>query len=186
LVVKGGRAVNNTGLATNNQNARTRAIVDPSKLTIDLAGNLVLESGIGPSGTLTTASARIDAGAEMRITVRGPSTTYTYRMADGTTRTANGSLFMIGGSGSGFFDSENTPLGGEGAPSVFPITVNAAGGFVRVIDPLRSDAVVQTGLATFNESLLSYIIFAANEETRSARIRRGLSDSDDLGAPACK
>ena len=41
------------------------------------------------------------------------------------------------------------------------------------------------GLTTFDQSLLSYIIFAANEETRAARITRGLS-TEDVGAPACK
>jgi hypothetical protein len=46
--------------------------------------------------------------------------------------------------------------------------------------------VIQTGLATFDNSLLSYIIFAANEETRAARIRGGLGSADELGAPACK
>ena len=153
---------------------------------MDVAGALVLESGIGPTGSFTTASAEIRAGDQIRISVRGPTTTYTYVNSDGSTRTLTGSFFLIGGGGSGFFDSQNTPLGGEGAPKVFPITVNAPGGFTREFDLKRSDSLVHTGLTTFNESLLSYIIFAANEETRSARIRRGLSDSDDLGSPACK
>jgi hypothetical protein len=56
----------------------------------------------------------------------------------------------------------------------------------RSIDAGRGDSIVQTGLSTFNTSLLSYIIFAANEETRAARIRKGLGEGDDLGAPACK
>ena len=47
-------------------------------------------------------------------------------------------------------------------------------------------SIVQTGLVTFDDSLLSYVIFAANMETRASRIRRGLGDSDDIGAPACK
>ena len=50
----------------------------------------------------------------------------------------------------------------------------------------RGDSIIQTGLSTFDNSLLSYIIFAAREETRAARFRKGLGGSDDLGAPACK
>jgi hypothetical protein len=47
-------------------------------------------------------------------------------------------------------------------------------------------SIVQTGLSTFNNALLAYIIFAANEETRAARFRKGIGDSDDFGTPDCK
>ena len=57
---------------------------------------------------------------------------------------------------------------------------------VGSIDGGRGASVVQTGRTTFNNALLAYIIFAANEETRSSRFRRVLGDSDDLGAPTCK
>jgi hypothetical protein len=95
---------------------------------------------------------------------------------------------MIGGPDSGFFDSNNVPLGGGSPPVEFPITIGvvAAAGYQRVPDTGLGAAVIQTGLATFDQSLLSYIIFAANEETRAARMRRGLGEGDDLGAPACK
>ena len=49
-----------------------------------------------------------------------------------------------------------------------------------------ASGVVQTGLTTFDDSLLSYVIFAANVETQVLRFRRGSSDSDEVGAPACK
>jgi hypothetical protein len=186
LVIRGGRATNSTVGPLNGNNARARALLDPSKLTVDVAGGLVLEGGIGPSRTFTTASARIDAADEVRLTVRGSGIRYTYTAGSGAATTLTGAFFMIGGDSSGFYDSANSPLGAGTAPLVFPITITAPGGFVKALDPSRSDAVVQTGLTTFSESLLSYIIFAANEETRSARIRRGLTDTDDLGAPACK
>ena len=92
---------------------------------------------------------------------------------------------MIGSGDSGFFESHNVPLGGGSFPIQFPITVNT-GSFVKVLDQGLGAAVVQTGLSVFDQSLLSYIIFAANEETRASRIRRGLGEGDDLGAPACK
>jgi hypothetical protein len=136
---------------------------------------VVLHAGTttGPVGAL--ASARIDAGEEIRINVTGAPTSYTF----GPT-TLNGQFFMIGSTASGFYDTNDVPITG----SVFPITVNVP--ITKAFDPALGDAVVQTGLATFNSSLLSYIIFAANEETRAARIRKGLGAGDDLGAPACQ
>jgi hypothetical protein len=87
---------------------------------------------------------------------------------------------MIGGSGSGLFDANNLSVSGAAKP----ITINVPVTFGP--DAGLGDSIVQTGLSTFNNSLLSYIIFAANEETRAARFRKGLGDSDDVGAPACK
>jgi hypothetical protein len=186
VLIKGGSTFNSSGSAAYRDNARARALLDPSQLMMDVAGALVVESGIGPTGSFASASATISAGKEVRITVRGPTTSYTYLNSDGSTRSLSGSFFLIGGSGSGFFDSENTPLGGEGAPKAFPITIDAPGGFVRSVDQRRSDSIIHTGLTTFNLSLLNYIIFAANDETQRARVRRGFSDSDDVGSPACK
>jgi len=65
-----------------------------------------------------------------------------------------------------------------------PITINTP--VTYGFDAGRGEAIVQTGLSTFNNALLAYIIFAANEETRAARFRKGVGDSDDFGAPDCK
>jgi hypothetical protein len=75
---------------------------------------------------------------------------------------------MVGGSASGFFDADGAPVPG----AAFPITVSG-GTIARGADPFRGDSVVQTGLSAFNESLLSYIIFAANVETRT-KIKSGV------------
>jgi hypothetical protein len=188
LIVRGGQAnVSGSLTSISAGNALALAQLDPSKLFLDVGGRLVLEGGkhTGPIGSLT--SARIDAGDEIRITVRGAPAPYSYTTSAGTSSTVTGSFLMIGGPDSGFFDSQNVPLGGSSYPIEFPITVDMApAGYVRVADSGLGAAVVQTGLATFDQSLLSYIIFAANEETRAARMRRGLGEGDDLGAPACK
>ncbi|OGA67351.1 MAG: hypothetical protein A3G83_16010 [Betaproteobacteria bacterium RIFCSPLOWO2_12_FULL_68_20] len=177
LILKGGTASVSGGSPLN---ARAMARLDPSLLTIDVDGAIVLQGGPGPSGSLTAA--RIDAGDEIKINVFGASRPYT---APGGT-TLNGSFFMIGGTGSGFYDANNAPLGGNAFPEVFPITVTfSGGGFAKQIDSSLGDGVVQTGLSAFNESLLAYVIFAANEETRAARIRRGIT-GEELGAAACQ
>ena len=78
------------------------------------------------------------------------------------------------------------PLPGTAAPISIYLT---GGGVLTRHFPVGGNfapAVIQTGVTTFDESLLSYIIFAANEETRAARIRRGLGVDDDLGAAACQ
>jgi hypothetical protein len=168
-------------------NAQALARIDPSKLTMTVDGILVIQGGkaTGPSGSLPAA--RIDAGDEIRITVNGVKP-YTYSPSGGGTATlTGGSFYMIGGGESGFFDANNVDLAGNLAyPQAFPITVTLAGGFQKVFDPGLAGGVVQTGLITFDDQLLSYVIFAANEETRAIRIKRGLNDSDDAGTPACK
>jgi hypothetical protein len=168
------------------QNALALAQMDPSKLTMTIDGMLVLQGGrsTGPAGSV--ASARIDAGDEIRITVNG-SAPYTYTDSHGAVQAlpAN-SFFMIGGADSGFFDANNVNLASSVAyPQSFPITVTLAGGYLRVADDGLAGSVVQTGRFTFDESLLSYIIFANNVETRSFGIRKGIGD-DDSGIGACK
>jgi hypothetical protein len=191
VVLVGGNAnVSNTDLSrgvpmtsSSARNALAMAQMDPSKLTMTVDGILVLQGGIttGPAGAL--ASARIDAGDEIKITVNGTKP-YSY---PGSGTLGPASFYMIGGSDSGFFDSNNVDLAGSLAyPQSFPITVTLAGPFQRVFDSGLAAGVVQTGLSTFDDSLLSYVIFAANVETQVLRFRKGSSDSDDVGAPACK
>jgi hypothetical protein len=190
VIVKGGTANVSPSLTSiSARNALALGQLDPSKLFLNVGGRLVLEGGrsTGPAGSLT--SARIDAGDEIRISVFGAPAPYTYTTSAGTSNTVTGSFLMIGGRNSGFYDSFNVPLGGDSYPKEFPITVAMLGdpfGYSRVRDLGLGDGIVQTGLSVFDESLLSYIIFAANEETRAARIRRGAGEGDDVGAAACK
>jgi hypothetical protein len=120
--------------------------------------------------------------------VRG-SKPYQYVTSAGGAPVAVGpaSFYMIGGADSGFFDANNVDLAGSiGYPQASPITVSLAGSFLRILDGGLAAGVVQTGVTTFDDSLLSYTIFAANEETRAIRIRRGFGDEDDIGVAACR
>lgn len=89
---------------------------------------------------------------------------------------------MIGGGGSGIFDAANVPLQGTGVP----ITINTLNGGVltRAFDFGRDDAVIQTGRNVFDQSLLNYLIFAANEAGATRRIRSGSKEDDDAGGGA--
>jgi len=181
VIVKGGHtAVSPSLTSTSARNAIALGELDPSTLDMTVDGYVLLTGGTssGPAGSL--ASARIDAGDEIKITVNGAPTTYSYTDSFGAPRTLNGQFFMVGGSGSGLYDANNLPVSGAAKPITINVPVNFG------LDAGLGDAIVQTGLSTFNNSLLSYIIFAANEETRAARFRKGLGDSDDAGAPACK
>ncbi len=178
LVVQGGRAYDASG-GNNAVNARAIADLDPSDLTIQTAGNFVLQGGSGPTGSLT--SARLDAGNNVVVRVLGGPVNYTYTPSAGGSKTLNGLAFMIGGTGSGFFDGVNnpvTPAPGNAIDINVPVTRDTDIGF--------GDSVIQVGRPLFDSSLLGYVIFAANEETRASRIRKGLGEGDDLGAPACK
>jgi len=167
-------------------NSQAMARMDPSNFTLTVDGILVLQGGksIGPAGSL--ASARIDAGDQIRIKVNGVLD-YTYSPSGGGSATLTGSSFyMIGGPDSGFFDAQNVDLAGSlPYPQAFPVTVTLAGSFQKVADSGLGASIVQTGVVVFDDNLLSYVIFAANEETRVLGIRRGLTDNDDI-TPACK
>jgi hypothetical protein len=181
VIIKGGHTDVNPGLSsTSARNAVAVGQVDPNTLDMKVDGYVLLEAGTstGPNGALT--SARIDAGDKITITVNGSPTTYQYTDTRNITTALPGRFFLVGGSGTGLFDANNISIPGSAAP----ITINVP--VTTYLDSGLGDSIVQTGLATFNNSLLSYIIFAANEETRSGRIRKGLGDSDDPTAPACK
>jgi hypothetical protein len=176
LVLVGGHAdVASTLSSISAQNTSAFARIDPSTLVINVDGNVVLKGGIstGPVGSLT--SARIDAGGEIVINAGPGFVPFTYNGTAGLQ-----GVVLIGGSGIGIFDSNFVPIPG----AAIPITINGTSA-TFVSDLTLGASVIQTGLATFDSSLLSYIIYAANEETRAARIRRGLGDSGDLSAPAC-
>ena len=178
LVIKGGTAEVTSGNALK---AQALAQLDPSELILDIAGNLVLQGGTGPLGSQT--SARIDAGGNLLITTHGPAgMQYTYDDTQSGSRTLPGGVVMIGGGGSGIFDTANVPLQGTGVP----ITINTLNGGVltRAFDFGRDDAVIQTGRNVFDQSLLNYLIFAANEAGATRRIRRGSKEDDDAGGGA--
>jgi hypothetical protein len=170
VVIRGGRTdfPLNDSIAARNTQALAR--MDPSKLTLSIAGSLVLEGGSSSQPSLAPLnSARIDAGDEIKISFTGAPISYTYNnLQRGQPQTLIGNFFMVGGSSSGFFDANGAPVTG----AAFPITVSG-GTIAKGADPFRGDSVVQTGLSAFNDSLLSYIIFAANVETRT-KIKSGV------------
>jgi len=176
LVLVGGHAdVALTLSSISAQNTSAFARIDPSTLAINVDGNVVLKGGTstGPIGSLT--SARIDAGGKIVINAGPDFVPFTYNGTAGLQ-----GVVLIGGSGIGIFDSNFVPIPG----AAIPITINGTSA-TFVSDPALGASVIQTGLATFDSSLLSYIIYAANEETRAARIRRGFGDAGDISAPAC-
>jgi hypothetical protein len=170
VVIRGGRTDFPFNDAVAARNTQALARMDPSKLDLTIAGALVLEGGSSSQPALAPLnSARIDAGDEIKITFTGAPIFYTYNnLQSGQRETLNGNFFMVGGSSSGFFDANGAPVSG----AVFPITVSG-GTIAKGADPSRGDSVVQTGLSQFSDSLLSYIIFAANVETRT-KIKSGI------------
>jgi len=180
VVILGGTANVSPSALVDPRNAISVAQLDPSTLTMNVSGAVVLQAGpaLGQPGSQT--SARIDAGDAIVINVSGPSTSYQYTNTQSGPKTLSGNFFVIGNSSSGLFDKNNVAQPGTSAP----ITINTP--VVYDYDSGLGSSIVQTGLQTFNNALLAYIIFAANEETRAARFRKVLGDNDDAGAPTCK
>ncbi|HWA36330.1 MAG TPA: hypothetical protein VG873_00565, partial [Burkholderiales bacterium] len=177
LLVKGGRAYNNSGNASVAPNIRSRGQVDPSDLNITLDGIAVLHGGEGGAGTLV--SSQLVAGDSITIATGGPAS-YTYTSSAGAVRTVTGEILLIGGTGSGTFGQGNVRL------TMPNYLIQTSAPLTYSLDAGLGDAVIQVGRSLFDNSLLGYVIFAANEETRAGRIRKGLGEGDDLGAPACK
>ena len=102
-------------------------------------------------------------------------------------------LLLVGGIGSGIYDRDNLPITliSDEASQVrvrFPGVNAGSGGGLYFLntDTSKATAFIQSlSPRGFDDSLMSYIIFAANEETRTGRIRTGVSNTDDLSKPSC-
>jgi len=102
-------------------------------------------------------------------------------------------LLLAGGIGSGLFDRNNQPIKlyydvSSQVLLLFPAINGGAGGgsYFLNTDVTKATAFIQSlSPRGFDESLMSYIIFAANEETRTGRIRTGISTMDDSSKPSC-
>jgi len=63
---------------------------------------------------------------------------------------------------------------------------SGGGGYGLITDGTKATAFIQSASPRgFDDSLMSYIIFAANEETRTGRIRTNISNLDDSSKPSC-
>ncbi|TSA10394.1 MAG: hypothetical protein D4R74_14855 [Betaproteobacteria bacterium] len=163
------------------------AKIDPVNLKINTGGYIKLVGGVGAG-----ARAALVNSGDMEINIGGKFD-YTYTDAGGTHTAKDVGLLLVGGIGSGIFDRKNQPItlyydvssqvlllfpainGGAGGGSYFLRTdVTKATGFVQSLSPRG-----------FDDSLMAYIIFAANEETRTGRIRTGVSNADDANKPSC-
>ncbi|MBK8063876.1 MAG: S-layer family protein [Betaproteobacteria bacterium] len=179
--------IGGTANATGSAQPSATALIDPLQdLVIRTAGSIVLQAGqITGAVARGAASAKIVNEGNINLFIGGGGSSYTFNGPSGQVALGTG-LIMIGGGGSGILDKNEVPLPG----TTVPITITFTGGGSIVTHTPSggsyAPAIIQTGVTTFDESLLSYIIFAANEETRASRIRRGLGADDDLGAATCQ
>jgi hypothetical protein len=171
------------------------AKIDPIELVIRTGGDIVL---IGGSGKNSSAGIINNGDISLFIGGSGTSKPITYvtgavptvsagtplAVSAGTSHTVNvpGGLIMIGGAGSGLFGAFDLPITlGDQIKGNF-----SGGGRVSTVNQSGlSSAFITANSPRAYDSLLGYIIFAANEETRAARLRAGLSTSDDSNMPSC-
>ncbi|MBE0627388.1 MAG: hypothetical protein IH606_21525, partial [Burkholderiales bacterium] len=163
------------------------AKIDPPNLTINVGGYIKLAGGVGPG-----APAAIVNSGDMVINIGGKFD-HSYTDAAGTHTVKDVGLLLLGGAGSGLFDRDNQEitLYYDVSSQVlirFPAINGGAGGgnYFQLTDATRATAFIQSlSPRGFDDSLMSYIIFAANEETRAGRINTGLSNVDDSNKPSC-
>ena len=164
------------------------ATIDPVNLVVNTGGTIKLIGGTGAG-----APAALLSGGDIQINVGGKFD-YTYKDAAGNEHTVpNVGLLLAGGIGSGIFDRSNQliTLLDDVSSQVFlrfPAVNGGVGGgsYFLNTDTAKATAFIQS-LSTrgFDDSLLAYILFAANEETRTGRIRTSASGTDDLSKPSC-
>jgi len=189
----GGNLVLNGGTADSTKGGQTSATakIDPASLFINTGGYIKILGGTGPG-----APAAIVNSGDMEINVGGKFE-YTYTDAYGEHTVKDVGLLLVGGVGSGIFDRNNQPIPipimGDVSSQVrilFPAINGGAGGGRYFLD-LQSDLTRATAFIQslsprgFDDSLMSYIIFAANEETRTGRIRTSTTSMDDASKPSC-
>ncbi|MCJ7837706.1 MAG: hypothetical protein MUP61_00635, partial [Burkholderiales bacterium] len=163
------------------------AKIDPPNLRINVGGYIKLTGGEGPG-----APAAIVNSGDMVINIGGKFD-HTYTDAAGTHTAKDVGLLLLGGAGSGLFDRDNQPItlyydvSSQVLIQFLAINGGAGGGiYFQQTDATRATAFIQSlSPRGFDDSLMAYIIFAANEETRAGRINTGLSNVDDSNKPSC-
>ena len=221
ITLVGGTAISNAALGGGALAAADALILGTSSKYIDIGGNIEMTGGIANSkdGGQTSAAAKIDpinlrintggyiklvggegGGAraalvnsgDMEINIGGKFD-YTYTDASGEHTVKDVGLLLVGGLGSGLYDSENQPIKlfydiSSQVLLLFPGINGGVGGgtYFWQRDDTKASAFVQSlSPRGFDESLMAYIIFAANEETRTGRIHTSVSSTDDANKPSC-
>jgi hypothetical protein len=185
----GGNLVLTGGTANSTKGGQTsaEAKIDPATLTMNIGGYVELIGGIGAG-----APAAIANSGDMAINIGGKFD-YTYTDASGTHTVKDVGLLLVGGSGSGLYDRNNQPITlyydvSSQVLLLFPAINGGAGGgtYFLQADPTKATAFVQSfSPRGFDDSLMSYIIFATNEETQAGRINVSVSNTNDPSKPTC-
>jgi hypothetical protein len=186
----GGNLELHGGTADSTKHGQTSASakIDPASLFINTGGYIKLIGGTGAG-----APAAIVNNGDMEIRIGGKFD-YEYKDAAGVTQTRfDVGLLLEGGRGSGLFDRNNQPIklyydASSQVLLLFPAINGGAGGgtYFMNLDLDKASSFLQSqSQRGFDDSLLAYIIFAANEETRAGRIVTGVSNTDDSNKPSC-
>jgi hypothetical protein len=185
----GGNIEMTGGTADSNDGGQTSAAakIDPINLRINTGGYIKLIGGQGGG-----ARAALVNSGDMVFRIGGKFD-YTYTDATGTHTVNDVGLLLAGGGGSGLYDRDNQPIElyydiSSQVLLLFPPINDGPGGgsyFLHYQPAIASAFVQSLSPRGFDESLMAYIIFAANEETRTGRIQTGASNADDASKPSC-
>ncbi|MBE0612734.1 MAG: hypothetical protein IH604_03600, partial [Burkholderiales bacterium] len=185
----GGNIEMTGGVADSKDGGQTSAAakIDPPNLWINTGGYIKIIGGEGAG-----ARAAIVNSGDMEINIGGKFD-YTYTDATGTHTVKDVGLLLVGGIGSGLYDRDNQPIElyydvSSQVLLLFPAINGGPGGgkLFQYTDKAKASAYIQSlSPRGFDDSLLAYIIFAANEETRTGRISTSTSNADDANKPSC-
>ena len=171
------------------------ASIDPNELVIRAGGDIVLIGGSGPNSSASITNAgdiQLVIGGSGKIRdisytagatpVLGGTSGLVVTRGVKTTIGVPGGLILIGGPGSGLFGANNVSIS---PGDQIKVNFTNGGVFSQVTQAGISSAFITANSARSYDSLLGYIIYAANEETRASRARGGLGASDDSNSPSC-
>ena len=171
LVLRGGTVNGTAGIAL--------SLLSSKDLTVATGGNVVLVGGKALTGS--AASAAINAEGEIKMLIGARAS----HKEQGIDANFAGGLVLIGGKGSGIFDSNQISLEGYS----YPVTVTfAPGGIItRASDATRSDGLVQTLLARPPlTSILQAILAAVAQQDDGFGSRAKSNEDDDKDARNCR
>ena len=188
----GGSLTLRGGITPNSGQSSASANIDPNELIIRTGGDIVLIGGSGRN-----SSAGIHNGGEISLFIggSGASKPISYvsgatvslgssvTVNSGVTHTLNlpGGLILIGGSGSGLYGAATVQIElGDEIKGFF----STGGTYTLARDRSISSAFITANTPRNYDSLLSYLIFAANDETLASRTRAGLT-AEDSNSPTC-
>ena len=142
-----------------------QAFLDPATMYISTGGSIVLIAGLGAN-----ASAKILNSGDIKFSIGGNApVTFFNPLSEKQQTVPQGGLLLVGGPGSGVFDSYNNPIGLQAPP--VEVSFYRGGGLTSLVasDRTMAPAYIQSGPTKNFDDMLLYPLCRERGNPRDAR-----------------